>query len=267
MLDIENAEREIELADRVIKAAEDWAKSYKGNKESFAKLIKLEAKFERIMRGYFRTLAKERLDKYLNWSLYAAQQIKAFRVDVVVDIEEIDDLEGGELLSVMHDPVLLALELGADYAEQTYKIDLGLNRYNEKLIKATDEYVGKLIKNINSTTVSRVQQSISTSITLGEDVQTAKARLTKIIGDPKRAELIARTETVRSYSMGVTTFGKEAGYTKKVWEISSDPCEVCAQNENAVVDIDGTFPSGDSEAPAHPRCRCGVTLAPFNENS
>lgn len=264
-LDIGAIEHEIEMTDRVIKAAEDWAKSYKKDKQAFADIIKLEAKFERILRAYFRELAKDRMDTYVNWSLYESQRVKAYNFNVIVDVDEIDELEGGELLTAMYDPVLQSMEIGAAAAERRYNIELGLNRYNEKLTKVTDKYVGKLVTNVTDTTVKRIQTSINTSITLGEDIQTAKARLIKVVGDPKRAELIARTETVRSYSMGVTTFGKEAGYTKKVWEISSDPCEVCQQNSGAVVDIDGTFPSGDTEAPAHPRCRCGVSLAPYTD--
>lgn len=259
-------EREIELQDRVILASEDWAKAYKKNKESFVKLIKLEAKFEKIMRRYFKSLATERLDRYINWQQYEASKVKAYNFNVTVDIEEIDELEGGELMTAMHEPILQGWELGATTAEKTYNIELGLNRYSDVLLKATDKYVGKLVKNVNDTTVTRIQQSIATSLKLGEDITDAKIRLTKIIGDPKRAELIARTETVRSYSKGVTTFGKTAGYTQKVWEISSDPCEVCAMNQGAVVGIDSDFPSGDSEAPAHPRCRCGNSLMPMNES-
>lgn len=254
-------EDEIERLDRVIIASEDWAKRYKKSPEYLAKLIKLEAKFGRVMRKYFKTLATERMDNYINWHSYHRNSVTAYNIDVTIDDEGLA-LEYDELYLVMHEPILAGMALGASYGEETYNIDLGLNTFNESILKATDKYTAKLVTNVSNTTRDRIKQSIKTSTSLHEDVETAKARLMAIVGDARRAELIARTETVSSYSKGITVFGEESGATHKYWELSSDPCSLCLENSGAgaVVLFSEDFPSGDSEPPAHPNCRCGYSL-------
>jgi hypothetical protein len=37
-----------------------------------------------------------------------------------------------------------------------------------------------------------------------------------------------------------------------------DPCKICAQNANQIVNIGQQFPSGDQRPPAHPNCRCAL---------
>jgi len=248
----------IERNERVIIASEDWAKRYKDTPETLAKIIKNEAKLAKLMRRYFKDLATKRIDKYINWQLYYRNAITAYQYDVVVDIEELDD-ELNELSIVMHDTIVSNIALGAAYAEDLYNIDLGLNQYDSAVLQAADKYVGKLVKGINNTTVDRIKQSIKTSTALREDIETASKRLSSILNDSKRATLIARTETVRTYSRGITLFGEKSGATEKVWELSSNPCEICAANE-VTVGINDTFPSGDSEPPAHPNCRCSISL-------
>jgi hypothetical protein len=48
---------------------------------------------------------------------------------------------------------------------------------------------------------------------------------------------------------------KDAGLEKQEWAVS-DPCDICAKNDGAVVPIGTSFPSGDTQPPAHPHCRC-----------
>jgi len=262
--DITEAEDQAERLGGIILASEDWAKGYKKNKDAFAKLIKLETKIERKLRAYFRDFSKERLGKYINWSNYSKENIKAYRVDVTVDIEEIDDVEYGTLLNVIHDPLVLSIALGAETAQTQYNIDVGLNQYSSEVLQAAETYTAKLVKGITETTREKIKQSIATSLHLGEDVSSASDRLNRIVNDPRRAALIARTETVRSYTTGITTFGKKSGATQKVWELSSAPCEICqaaydnTPNGDGVLDIDDEYSDGDP--PAHPNCRCGISL-------
>jgi hypothetical protein len=48
---------------------------------------------------------------------------------------------------------------------------------------------------------------------------------------------------------------KDAGLEKQEWAVS-DPCDICAKNDGAIVPIGTSFPSGDTQPPAHPHCRC-----------
>lgn len=252
-------EDQIERLDHAILASEDWAKSYKKKPEILAKLIKAEAKLGRITRKYFRELAKDRAVNFINWSMYESKAIKGYSFDVMVDVTEVDD-EYDALLSVVHDPLLDLIAMGATTAEIQYGIDLGLNSANHAVMSANTKYVADLVRGVTDTTKARIQESISSSIHLGESTQDAIDRLRNVINDARRAELIARTETVRAYQTGITVFGQESNATGKIWEISSDPCEICADNDIGEIPFDDTFPSGDDEPPAHPNCRCDRSL-------
>lgn len=257
----EVAERQLELANRVILASEDWAKGYKKDTDNFQKLIKHEAKLERLMRKYFREL-KDRLPQYINWNLYNQQNVKAYSYNVIVDVDYVDDEEELILMNILHDTIAANIAVGAQAGEALYNIELGLNEFSEAIMKVAENYTNELVRGINETTKAKLQQSIATSIRLGEDQTDAASRINAIVGDMKRARTIARTEAVRSYSKGITTFGVESNATGKIWELSSDPCEICKQNDTngEYIPVDQDFPSGDSEAPAHPNCRCGVSL-------
>jgi hypothetical protein len=42
----------------------------------------------------------------------------------------------------------------------------------------------------------------------------------------------------------------------------ADPCDICEENESvSPIGIGETFPSGDTEPPAHPNCVCDI--APY----
>jgi len=100
-------------------------------------------------------------------------------------------------------------------------------------------------------------------------------RREELIAD--RAQTIAQTETRIAMEKGEIQVAKNRGSTHKVWTTSViDVCEDCQANEAAgAVPINEAFPSGDSEAPAHPRCNCtigyvtdegdGVEVAAANE--
>ena len=78
----------------------------------------------------------------------------------------------------------------------------------------------------------------------------------------QRAETIARTETAFADSRGNMIAYKESGVVSgKEWIMGSehDIDDECDDNEAAgVIGLDDEFPSGDTEAPAHPNCVCDV---------
>lgn len=81
----------------------------------------------------------------------------------------------------------------------------------------------------------------------------------------RRAETIARTETMRASNEGQAQLWKQArekgllpATMKKVW-IAFDPCPICAPLAGETVPVDATFSIG-SDPPAHPNCRCTVGL-------
>lgn len=92
-------EHELEMTDRAIRAAEDWAPDYKVDESSFADLVKAEASMARNLRRYFRGLADDRVASYIDWYAYSVrlQQVQAaedYSIEVIVSDDMVDVEDG-----------------------------------------------------------------------------------------------------------------------------------------------------------------------------
>jgi hypothetical protein len=249
-------EATIEHLGAVISAAEPWHESYSKDPKTHAKLIKKEAEMETAMRGYFRDLATDRITKVIDWFAYAT--LKAYDVRVTLNNDGFET-EEGILATALHDPILYSITLGAQAGESTYEIPLGLSEASKSIQQAARTHTAQLVKGINATTKDRIQQSIKTSVELGEDQYAAMARVNNVINDASRAGTIARTEAVNAYITGGQTFATKAGAVSKTWQSISGACAICAPLDGVTVPMDSDYPGGDigSGPPAHPNCRCG----------
>jgi hypothetical protein len=62
----------------------------------------------------------------------------------------------------------------------------------------------------------------------------------------------------RAVSVATVDAYKDFGVEQYEW-LSLDPCEICGGNSDAgPIAMGEEFPSGDTEPPAHPNCRCTV---------
>lgn len=79
----------------------------------------------------------------------------------------------------------------------------------------------------------------------------------------ERAELIARTEILRSNNAAhLESFRASGVVSKKAWSVSGNEevCDECQDNaDEGEIDLDDDFPSGDDAPPGHPRCECVLT--------
>jgi SPP1 gp7 family putative phage head morphogenesis protein len=126
--------------------------------------------------------------------------------------------------------------------------------------KAALDHAGELAKGLSATTLDRVKSSIAVSMANGETVAEATARLSGTINDPARAEMIARTESVKSYNTGIQTFGESSGAKTKTWQAFDGACPICTDLDGEEADINDEFSSGDDSPPSHPNCRCTMYL-------
>lgn len=276
--ELERLEDEIEQSTAVIIAAEKWAKGYDRDPETHAKLIRTEAKLDRILRKYFKELS-ERHQTFISWARYSQllREVQAsddFTVEVI--LEEALDTEDSLLMQVMYDPIETAVFLGASTGETVYARPLGISRTSQLVQKAAKEtvaeLVGKKVQNgvivdnpkskyrISDKTRQDIRESIKTSFSLREDTPTAAQRLQTAIKNPKRAELIAQTETVNAYNAGIYEYGLESGAVAKEWEtVGAD--DICAVNASeGIIPITQAHASGHQRPAAHPRCRCSERL-------
>jgi hypothetical protein len=83
----------------------------------------------------------------------------------------------------------------------------------------------------------------------------------QVIDDPQQALIIAQTEMSRAVSVASRDLYETSGVEQVEWLVAIG-CEDCQDNADASpIGINETFPSGDTEPPAHPNCIC--SLAPY----
>lgn len=90
-------------------------------------------------------------------------------------------------------------------------------------------------------------------------------RIQKTINNPVRAEMIAQTESVNSWNMGIQNYGLETGATGKRWESLAGACQKkCGPIDGQERKITEMFTLADGtqvmQPAGHTRCRCGHHL-------
>lgn len=121
-----------------------------------------------------------------------------------------------------------------------------------------------------SSAVAKYYASLIDSGSYGADraVQLAQDYSGRLL--QQRAEVIARTETIRGANEGVNegfAQAQEQGLlddsAQKEWIATEDEitCPECDDLDGETVGISEQFSSGDDAPPAHPDCRCAIGLA------
>lgn len=121
---------------------------------------------------------------------------------------------------------------------------------------------GITIQGINRTTLDRIGTILARAVAKGWAPSEIKDEIADLIDDDSdRALTIAQTETSRAVTTASRQLYEESGVELVVWLVA-DPCSLCEENADvSPIRIGETFPSGDTEPPAHPNCVCD--LAPY----
>lgn len=139
---------------------------------------------------------------------------------------------------------------------------------------------GITVQGINRTTLDRIGTILAQALREGAtpssvrgEVQTliapSRADLARKLGvdindllsDSERALNIAQTEMSRAVSIANRELYEDSGVELVEWLVA-EPCDLCQENADvSPIRIDDTFPSGDTEPPAHPNCVCDI--APY----
>ena len=166
--------------------------------------------------------------------------------------------------------------LGEDIAQELLTGDIGVdwstwtagNRAASALLEEPDGLrnllinQGITINSVKDTTYGRLGSVLAN--TVGEGLS-AKQTARAIVGEltnPSRALMIALTETRRAVSVASMDSYRQAGVEKVEWLIaaSENLCDKCSSNASAgPIPFNTAFPSGATEPPAHPNCRCAIS--------
>jgi hypothetical protein len=116
---------------------------------------------------------------------------------------------------------------------------------------------GVTIQGINRTTLDRIGTRLATALAQG--LPPSEVDLSDFFDDSERALAIAQTEMSRAVATASRQLYEESGVELVEW-IVADPCDLCQENADvSPIRIDDTFPSGDTEPPAHPNCVCDIS--------
>lgn len=115
------------------------------------------------------------------------------------------------------------------------------------------------------TKLDRIGTALAKGLEKGFTPQETAKMIDVIIDDPQQALMIAQTETSRAMSVASRNAYEEANIEQVEWLVA-EGCDDCQENADASpIGINDTFPSGDSEPPAHPNCMCA--LAPYFDSN
>lgn len=244
-----------------IHAAEEWQESYKASPLTFAELLRLEAALETATGEYLYELSTRALT-YVDWSRLP-DPILADAGPVINNDDPAWKEERVLLTAALLPLITDLLVVGAQAGEDIYKLPAGLLPLDEAIMKAAREYVGQLVSKVTETTRKLIRESVATSIAMGEDLEASKARILKIINNPVRAEMIAHTEAVNAYQMGLFNYAKATGAKGKTWDGLIGACAICTSAiKQGRIEIDEYFQLSDGRQvlmpSAHPYERCGI---------
>ncbi len=147
------------------------------------------------------------------------------------------------------------------------------DKSNPKAVQWAEDHATETIDGLSATTRADVKRLIDESMAGDFDVDELTAAITDLIGDSERADLIARTETMRASNEGQKEAWDQAvedglltGTEEQEWIITPDDrlCPQCEPFEDTTAELGGTFEATDGNTsdgpPLHPRCRCTLGL-------
>jgi hypothetical protein len=113
------------------------------------------------------------------------------------------------------------------------------------------------IQGINRTSLDRIGTRLANALAQG--LPPSEVDLSDFFDDSERALTIAQTEMSRAVATASRQLYEESGVELVEW-IVADPCDLCQENADvSPIRIGDTFPSGDTEPPAHPNCVCDIS--------
>jgi SPP1 gp7 family putative phage head morphogenesis protein len=143
---------------------------------------------------------------------------------------------------------------------------------NPEALAWAKEHAAELVQGISETTREEIRSLIEDVFADTAPADELSDAIAEAIGDDARAEVIARTETMKASNEGVQEAWNQAvdeglltGKELQVWIVTDDDrlCPICEPLDGETAAIDGEFES-DGETydgpPAHPNCRCTVGL-------
>lgn len=119
---------------------------------------------------------------------------------------------------------------------------------------------GVTINSISSNRIDSLANRLAEALQEGWSSDQLARSLRDVLDDSSWADMVAQTELTRAVSYSTLLTYQGQGVTKSIWLTAHDQrvCPICKDNDGESRSVGQDFPSGDSQPPAHPRCRCAL---------
>lgn len=156
--------------------------------------------------------------------------------------------------------------------KKTKPLTMKFDATNPKVVEAAQQQAAKLVTDVSKSTRQAIKNAVVKHVSGDLNDRDYFDEINTAIGDPARAQLIARTETMRAVNTGqrfVFDDARDDGLIPEdaelEWIATEDKvtCPICADLDGERIGFDEGFDvDGDilDHPPAHPNCRCTVGL-------
>ena len=162
---------------------------------------------------------------------------------------------------------VVLMEERAESEIARFGLDVAFDVQNPEVQRWLESYYPKLSENLEQLNIYELKRVLAEGIRNGESIDQLKSRVYELYKDWgfRRAEMIARSETLRASNRGALETYRQSGVVeKKIWITHFDgrQCEDCEAMDGKVIGLDEAFDENDYETvetpPLHPDCRCAV---------
>lgn len=197
------------------------------------------------------------------------------------DAEFIDAAVEAARTAEISSPIMVAIFDAAGAAEAARIGGLDFDTANEAVVAFARDASMRFAQSMTATTQDAIRNAIVEGAIDGLSTDKIAERVSAAISNPVRAEMIARTETIRSANAGAMELYRQAGFKRVRWlTAATEQCEFCDALNGTEWDVGANlFEVGDTVAgtsgatltisnygaipypPLHPRCRCAIESA------
>lgn len=174
------------------------------------------------------------------------------------------------LLATMHAGGMAALKYPRHAALRALRpgtqspIAMTFNVDDPNAVAWAKAHAAELAKGISDTTLQNIKDAVANALE-GDGLDAAYDDILSAVGDPARADVIARTEVMTAANEGqrqgwsqAVDNGLLAPDAQVAWIASDDACPECAALDGTTRDVNGEYddPDAGDGPPLHPNCRC-----------
>lgn len=209
---------------------------------------RVESSMAKAMRDYF-----GRQVKAVQERLGAEKSVKAIFTQDKIEQLMLEDSEWNRILALVVSKYLLAsVKNGGEFTYEILRQMVGevvtsFKVTNPLVQEFLKEYEFKLAQEINATTVQQLRETLIAGHNAGETIEQIRDRISEVFIDANqnRAELIARSETIRASNAGANLMYKQSDgvVVAQRWLAAEDErlCPFCAELNGKIVGLDENF--------------------------